>query len=123
MVKYMLPSGSVQVREYLDVRGRSPFRKWLNALDSVARVKVVTAVARLEHGNFSNVRHVGKGVLERKVNYGPGLRIYFAHEGNRLVLLLGGSTKRRQTAAIIIAQRALLEFKRRKMSGEESLWH
>lgn len=119
----MLPSSSFQVREYLNVRGQSPFRKWLNALDALARVKVVTTVARLEHGNFSNVRHVGKSVLERKINFGPGLRIYFALEGDRLVLLLGRSTKRRQTAAIKVAQRTWRDYQLRKKRGEEKLWH
>ena len=119
----MLPLSSTQVREYLDARGRSPFRKWANALDSLARVKVVTAIARLERGSFTHVKHVGRGVLERKVNFGPGLRIYFAPDGDRIILLLGGSTKRRQTAAIRAAQRALQDYKRRKAQGETGLWH
>jgi len=91
----MLPLGPTQVTEYLDARGRSPFRNWVNALDSTARVKVVTAIARLERGNFAHVKNVGRGVLERKVNFGPGLRIYLALDGDRIILLLGGGTKRR----------------------------
>ena len=109
--------------EYLDARGRSPFRNWVNALDSTARVKVVTAIARLERGSFAHVKNVGRGVLERKVNFGPGLRIYFAPDGDRIILLLGGGTKRRQSAAISAAQRALQDYRRRKAKGEKGLWH
>lgn len=69
------------VREYLDGRGRSLFRLWTDSLNSQTRVKVVTAVARLGQGSFAKVRSVGKGVLEKKVNFGPGLRVYFALEG------------------------------------------
>ncbi len=48
---------------------------------------------RLEQGNFSNVEGVGSGVFEYKIDYGPGYRLYFGKEGERVVILLGGGTK------------------------------
>ena len=78
------------VREYLDIAGRSPFAKWH------AAAKVATALERIADGNLSNVGAVGGGVLECKVAFGPGYRIYFGRDGDRLVILLAGGTKNRR---------------------------
>lgn len=60
-----------------------------------AAVKVTTAVHRMEQGNFSNVKGVGAGVYEYRIDFGPGYRIYFGKDGDRLVILLAGGTKKR----------------------------
>jgi putative addiction module killer protein len=70
----------LDVREYIDTAGRSPFTKWLRALNVQAAAKVVTALERIADGNLSNVKTVGNGVLEYKVDFGPGYRIYFGRE-------------------------------------------
>ena len=54
------------------------------------------ALARMEGGNFSNVKGVGEGVLEFRLDWGPGLRVYFGRDGDVLVNLWTGGTKRRQ---------------------------
>ena len=54
------------------------------------------ANARLEQGNFSNVKPVGEGVLENKIDFGPGYRVYFGRDGDTLIILLCGGTKKRQ---------------------------
>jgi putative addiction module killer protein len=61
----------LHVREYTDAAGRSPFTKWLRALNVQAAAKVATALERIAQGNLSNVETVGKGVLEYKVDFGP----------------------------------------------------
>jgi putative addiction module killer protein len=58
--------------EYLDGAGRSPFRRWFERLDERAAAKVTIAVTRLEQGNFSNVKGVGAGVFENRIDFGPG---------------------------------------------------
>ena len=68
---------SVTVREYLDPAGRSPYARWFHSLNAPAAAKVATALYRLELGNFSNVRSVGAGVYECKIDFGPGYRVYF----------------------------------------------
>ncbi len=75
-------------------------------------------LTRLSHGNFSNVEGVGAGVFELKIDCGPGYRIYFGKDGERIVILLGGSTKKRQSVAIEDAQAAWIDFKRRKWRKE-----
>jgi putative addiction module killer protein len=51
------------------------------------------AIARLEQGNLPNVKGGGEGVLEYRINFGPGYRVYFGRDGNELVILLTGGTK------------------------------
>jgi putative addiction module killer protein len=50
-------------------------------LDPIARAKVARAIARMEQGNLSNVKSVGEGVLEHKIDFGPGYRVYFERDG------------------------------------------
>lgn len=104
----------IEVREYLTENGRSPYAKWFDRLNSAAAVKVVTAIHRLEQGNFSNVKGVGAGVMEYRIHFGPGYRIYFGKDVDRLVILLAGGTKRRQDADIKAAQAYWQDYKRRK---------
>ena len=68
----------------------------------------------MEKGNLSNVRNVGGGVLEQRIHFGPGYRIYFGKDGDTLIILLGGGTKKRQQTDIEAAQDLWQEYKRRK---------
>jgi len=102
-----------KVTEYLRA-GISPFAKWFNGLDSVAAAKVTVALYRLEQGNFSNVRTVGKGVSEYKIDFGPGYRIYFGQEWNEVVILLGGGSKQTQRKDIDAAHTLWAEYKANK---------
>jgi len=86
----------VEVREYLDRSGRSPFAAWSDRLNREAAVKVAAALARIQQGNFSSAKGVGAGVYEYRIDFGPGYRIYFGKDGDRLVILVGGGTKKRQ---------------------------
>ena len=107
----------VEVREYLDADGKSPYAKWFDRLNVAAAVKVTTAVHRMEQGNFSNVKGVGAGVYEFRIDFGPGYRIYFGKDGDRLVILLAGGSKKRQDADITAAKANWRDYKRRKRQG------
>jgi len=104
----------IEVREYLDAEEKSPYAKWFDRLNVAAAVKVTTAVHRMEQGNFSNVKGVGAGVYEFRIDFGPGYRIYFGKDGDRLVILLAGGTKKRQDADITAAKANWCDYKRRK---------
>ena len=104
----------IEVREFLDTRGRSPYAAWFDSLNGEAAAKVATAVTRLSLGNFSNVESVGSGVFEYKLDFGPGYRIYFGKDGDTLVILLGGGTKKRQARDISAALANWQDYKRRK---------
>lgn len=90
----------VEIALYESADGSSPFARWFDELDSQAALKVRTVIARMEAGNLGDVRSVGGGVLERRLTFGPGYRIYFGQDGARIVILLNGGTKRRQQADI-----------------------
>jgi putative addiction module killer protein len=109
----------VDVREYLDPAGRSPFAEWRGNLNPEARRRVTTSVYRVGLGNFSNVEGVGSGVFECKVNFGPGYRVYFGKDGDRIVILLGGGTKQRQEGDIQAAMSRWDDYKQRKRHQKE----
>jgi putative addiction module killer protein len=69
--------------EYLDEKGRSPFEIWFNKINAQAAAKVTTALVRLVRGNTSNVKSLGSGVHELKIDFRPGYRVYFGCDGQR----------------------------------------
>ena len=109
----------IEVREYVpEGRTASRFAEWFLALDSRGRQLVDDAVARMRLGNLGDCKRVGSGVVERRIDSGPGYRIYFGRDGDKLILLLAGSTKRRQEKAIRTAQELWREYKQRKRKGD-----
>lgn len=104
----------VTVKQYVDREGRSPFEAWLDDLDDQAAARVLTTVTRIAQGNFSSVKGVGGGVFESRIDFGPGLRVYFGKEGATVVVLLGGGTKKRQARDIADAHECWQDYKRRK---------
>ncbi len=102
-----------KVVEYLEPTGSSPFAKWFARLDPAAGVKVATALYRMEQGNLSNVKPVGQGVAEYRINFGPGYRVYIGQEGEILIILLGGGAKKGQNADIQLAQQRWRDYKAR----------
>lgn len=108
----------IRVLEYLDLQSRSPFAAWFEGLNAAASAKVASALYQLAASNWSNVKGVGGGVFERKIDAGPGYRIYFGKDGDRLVILLGGSTKQRQQQAIETAKERWADYRRRRSSKQ-----
>lgn len=107
----------MRVAEFLTADGRSPFAAWFATLDSLAAAKVTVALARLERGNLGALKSVGDGVLEYRIDWGPGYRLYLGRDGDELVILLAGGTKRRQQDDIAAAHERWREYKRRKRGG------
>ena len=105
-----------QIKEFVR-EGSSLFQEWFDDLDSIAASKVTTALYRLQYGNFSNVRSVGSGVSEYKIDFGPGYRIYFGRDGYTLIILLTGGTKKTQSKDIEKAKIFWQEYKAGKKHG------
>jgi putative addiction module killer protein len=105
---------TLDVREYLDADGRSPFADWFADLDATTASKVTVVIARIEQGTLSAFKGVGGGVLEYRVDFGPGYRVYFGLDGDTLVILLGGGTKKRQQRDIEMAKSRWTDYKQRK---------
>ena len=105
------------VREYLEEDGTSPFAEWFGSLGATAAAKITVVLARIEQGNPSSAKGVGEGVLEYRLDFGPGYRVYFGRDGDVLVILLAGGTKKRQQRDIEAAQARWAAYKRRKRSA------
>jgi len=88
-----------ELREYLE-GNTSPFGEWFHRLDAVTAARVDRYVRRMEHGNFGDSKSVGGGVRELRIHYGPGYRVYYGQDGDRLIILLGGGSKKRQSQDI-----------------------
>ena len=100
-----------EILYYVASGGLQPFAEWFAESESVARAKVTRAIVRLEQGNFSNVKSVGEGVFEYRVNFGPGYRVYFGQDGPTLVILLTAGTKKRQQRDIDAAHAYWQDYK------------
>lgn len=104
----------IQVEIYETEQGKQPFADWFNGLrDAKAQARVSTRIVRLRQGNFGDSKPVGEGVIELRVDYGPGYRVYIARDGEKLVILLSGSDKSDQKAAIKQAKAYWQDYRRR----------
>jgi putative addiction module killer protein len=86
----------VQILEYHDADGDSPYRARFESLNAQAAAKITVALTRIALGNLSKIKGVGVGVQEFRIDFGPGYPVYFGKDGDRLVILLAGGTKSRQ---------------------------
>jgi putative addiction module killer protein len=86
------------------------FSSWLNALaDKKAVARIVVRIRRMELGNPGDVKSVGDGVSDMRIDHGPGYRVYFTRKGNAIVILLCGGDKKSQSKDIRLAQQMAKE--------------
>ena len=94
------------------VRRTDIFIDWLNGLkDRRAAARIAIRVLRMEGGNFGDVRPVGEGVSEMRIDYGPGYRVYFMQPERTIVLLLCGGDKSKQARDVAKAKRLAKDHK------------
>jgi len=104
-----------EIHVYVTSKGESPFLKWLQSLsDAKGRAIARVRLDRIRLGNIGDVKPVGGGVSELRIDYGPGYRVYFGQIGNRIVILLCGGTKASQAKDISRAQQYWLDYRRRE---------
>jgi putative addiction module killer protein len=90
----------------VEIRQTEVFSNWLRKLsDQNARARIQIRIRRLSLGNFGDMKPVGEGVSELRIDYGPGYRVYLQQQGNLLVLLLAGGSKKTQQADITKAKK------------------
>jgi putative addiction module killer protein len=95
----------------VEIRQTDDFRAWLGGLrDTQAKARIAARVQRLAFGHLGDVKPVGDGVSELRVDHGPGYRVYIAQRGAVLIVLLCGGTKARQQADIQRAKRLAQEW-------------
>ena len=95
----------------IEIRQTDAFRAWLTGLrDTRAKARIANRIRRIAFGNPGDVKPVGAGVSEMRIDEGPGYRVYFVQRGTVLVVLLCGGTKSRQQADIEQAKRLAEEW-------------
>jgi len=89
-----------------EIRKTEVFLNWLDSLADIrARARILVRIERLVSGNPGDVEPVGEGVLELRIDYGPGYRVYYKQHGQSLMILLAGGDKRTQAKDIKTALR------------------
>lgn len=104
---------TIKLQEYLREDGASPYRAWFDELPAAYAAKVSVGVLRLSQGNTSGIKWFS-GLGELRIDWGPGLRVYLAQDGDTLIVLFGGGTKATQEKDIERAKELLAEYKARK---------
>ena len=102
------PSGSLTKRSQratflrmIEIRKTAAFVRWLDRLkDLRARARVQVRIERLAQGHPGDVKPVGEGVSEMRIDCGPGYRVYFVKQGHEIIVLLAGGSKRTQVSDI-----------------------
>ena len=90
----------------LEIRKTEYFAKWIDGLQDIrARARILARIERLATGNPGDVKAVGEGVSEMRIDYGPGYRIYYKQHGRSLVIILAGGDKGTQDRDIKTALR------------------
>ena len=90
----------------VEIRKTATFSKWIDSLRDIrARARVLARIERLAVGHTGDVKPVGEGVSELRIDYGPGYRVYFKKQGRSVVVLLAGGDKKTQNRDIQTALR------------------
>ena len=105
-----------EIREYLTVNGKNPFREWLcGHKDIETRARIRVRISRIRLGNYGDSKSVGDGVFELRIPFGSGYRIYFGKDGNLVAILLCGGDKSTQKKDIQKAKEFWDDYKRRSI--------
>ena len=85
----------------MKIRKTSAYKKWIDSLrDERARYRILSRISRLESGNPGDVKPVGQGISEMRIDYGTGYRVYYKDTGKEIIILLCGGDKTTQQADI-----------------------
>jgi putative addiction module killer protein len=104
-----------EILRYQTPEGEQPYTEWVNHLrDRQAANLIHARVDRLEQGHFGKVRHIEDKVWEMKIDFGPGYRVFYLRDGERIIILLCGGDKGSQDRDIARAQRYATDYWRRK---------
>jgi putative addiction module killer protein len=88
----------------IEIRKTDKFAKWIDGLQDIrARARILVRIERLKAGNPGDVKPVGEGISEIRIDYGPGYRVYFKRIGQKVIILLAGGDKKTQPKDIKIA--------------------
>lgn len=98
---------------YESKSGKKPFQFWFKSMDKKIKERILARLDRIEQGNFGDYKYIDDDIYELKFNFGSGYRIYFAQDGDAIVILLCGGDKSSQSQDIEKAKNYFKDFKER----------
>ena len=111
----MIKHGPKKLKIYDTIEGRQPYSEWLKGLRDVTTVARIRArIDRIEEGNLGDYKPLGTGLFEFKLSFGAGYRVYFAIDGDKIILLLSGGDKGSQRKDIQKAREYWTDYLMRK---------
>lgn len=105
---------TIKIEEYVTSEQKNYYSEWFNDLPIEYAVKVAAARARMMAGSLGNVKPIDGTLKEYRVDWGPGIRIYLIHDGDKFIVLLGGGVKNGQAADIKQAKKLRDDYDVRK---------
>lgn len=106
--------GMNEIIHYLDEAENDPYQEWFDSLrDRVAQIAIIKRIARMEVGLFGDCKSLREGIWELRIDVGAGYRVYYAHVGNRVILLTCGGDKKSQSRDIERAVKLLKDWEKR----------
>jgi putative addiction module killer protein len=97
----------------------APFRVWRDGItDKPSKLAITARIARMRGGNFSDSKPVGSGASENRIDFGPGFRIYYGVDGEKIILLCGGDKSTQERTDIETAIDFWTDYKERKKNEE-----
>ena len=85
---------------YLKLNNRTPFLDWISGLDAQSRARVLKALERLREGNFSSCKYLGGTLVEMRLFFASGYRVYFTEMDGTIIIILSGGDKKTQSKDI-----------------------
>jgi putative addiction module killer protein len=113
LLSYYHRMSMLKLITYTTSTGKEPFTAWVDGLDAKERTIVFARLARIRLGNFGDCKAIkeGEGILELRIDYGPGYRIYLGRKGITIIVLLIGGDKGSQAKDIMKAKQYWRTFK------------
>lgn len=100
--------------EYVSYSGRNFFQEWIGKFPPEITSVFYSRLLKIRSGLLGDVKHVGLGVYEIRIHFGPGYRMYFGFHDRQTLVLLGGGTKHRQKAYIVLCRKLWLNYLERR---------
>lgn len=111
----MIKTGPKVLKIYITSDGKQPYSEWLRSLrDTMTIARIRTRIDRIEEGNLGQYKSLGTGLFEFKFSFGPGYRVYFAVDGDEVILLVSGGDKGSQRKDIEKAREYWTDYLMRK---------
>lgn len=103
-------SDQYEIKIFSTLSGKEPFVDWLNSFNRDIKKRIILRLDRVKTGNLGDYKNIGEGVLELRLKFGSGYRIYFGKEGDEIVILLCGGDKKTQSQDINKAKEYWQEY-------------